>query len=155
GGWPLFGIRDDTGAVHALRNVCRHQGLPILDLGGGHCAALRCRYHGWSYARDGAFASAPPMVTPADPKDPMHRLPALPTLQRDTLLFVYPGQGAAPSAVKLKEMPSLAGLAFREELAVDIEANWKMVMEHCLGRDDDAEGRRHWLWPSLVIERRS
>ncbi len=40
-------------ALRAYRNVCRHRGSRLLS-GSGQCkAAIRCRYHGWTYRLDG------------------------------------------------------------------------------------------------------
>lgn len=60
---PLLVVRGDDGEVRVFANICRHRGM-ILAEGAGSAHRFVCRYHAWSYGRDGALASAPRM-----PKD--------------------------------------------------------------------------------------
>ena len=53
-GTPIVVTRSADGAVHALRNACRHRGAAVA-CGAGHAAALVCPYHGWVYRLDGAL----------------------------------------------------------------------------------------------------
>jgi Rieske 2Fe-2S family protein len=56
---PVLVIRDEDGALRAYRNVCRHRGSRLLS-GSGQCkAAIRCRYHGWTYRLDGSLIGVP------------------------------------------------------------------------------------------------
>ena len=50
--------RDETGALRAFHNVCRHRGTQLVD---GDCRVkrLRCPYHSWTYALDGRLLGAP------------------------------------------------------------------------------------------------
>lgn len=57
-GAPLIVVRHDDG-IHALLNVCRHRGTRLTDAPCGHAKAFVCRYHSWSYGRDGAQLGAP------------------------------------------------------------------------------------------------
>src|SRR5439155_15848409 len=45
----------------ALSAVCSHRGTLLLEGDSGHLPALevRCPYHGWKYATDGALLEAP------------------------------------------------------------------------------------------------
>jgi Rieske 2Fe-2S family protein len=52
-------VRDEEGRLRAYRNVCRHRGSRLLS-GSGQCkAAIRCRYHGWTYRFDGSLIGVP------------------------------------------------------------------------------------------------
>ena len=57
--------RDGSGRLSALANVCRHRGAQLVPHQPGQppapCAArsLRCPYHSWTYALDGALLRAP------------------------------------------------------------------------------------------------
>ena len=52
-------VRDEDGVLRAYRNVCRHRGSRLLS-GSGQCkAAIRCRYHGWTYRLDGSLIGVP------------------------------------------------------------------------------------------------
>jgi len=49
----VIAVRDSSGEIRALHNVCRHRGTRILE-GAGSCpGAITCPYHGWSYRLSG------------------------------------------------------------------------------------------------------
>ena len=50
--------RDESGALHASLNVCRHRGAEICDQPHGHARYFVCPYHAWSYNLDGSLAAA-------------------------------------------------------------------------------------------------
>ncbi len=59
GNQPVLVVRDQENALRAYRNVCRHRGSRLLS-GSGQCkAAIRCRYHGWTYRLDGTLIGVP------------------------------------------------------------------------------------------------
>jgi phenylpropionate dioxygenase-like ring-hydroxylating dioxygenase large terminal subunit len=52
-------LRDPSGSIRALRNVCRHRGTRLLE-GAGHChGRITCPYHGWTYRYDGSLLATP------------------------------------------------------------------------------------------------
>jgi choline monooxygenase len=56
---PVLIARDENGRLRAYRNICRHRGSRLLS-GDGQCkAAIRCRYHGWTYRFDGSLIGVP------------------------------------------------------------------------------------------------
>ncbi len=56
---PVLVVRDEHGELRAYRNVCRHRASRLLS-GSGQCkAAIRCRYHGWTYRLDGSLIGVP------------------------------------------------------------------------------------------------
>ena len=134
GGWPLFAQRGTDGSLRAFHNVCRHQGMPVIEKPTGTCDQLRCRYHGWTYDLTGALVVAPPLVAPADMS--AQRLNAVSVATVDGLVFV---------AVKPAEAAPTAGLATTGELAsavsTDAFCNWKTFAEALL---QDGGWRFHW-----------
>jgi Rieske 2Fe-2S family protein len=59
GNQPVLVVRGEAGELRAFRNVCRHRGSMLLT-GSGQCkAAIRCRYHGWTYRLDGELIGVP------------------------------------------------------------------------------------------------
>ena len=48
-------VRGDDGVLRAFFNVCRHHAAAVMTQPAGHAAHLRCPYHGWTYALDGAL----------------------------------------------------------------------------------------------------
>lgn len=52
-GSPLIIVRQSDGSVVSYLNICRHRGGRIEDDSAGSKRFFMCRYHGWTYARDG------------------------------------------------------------------------------------------------------
>lgn len=52
---------DRDATLHAFANVCRHRGAELCPADGGHAASgpIRCAYHAWTYALDGALVATP------------------------------------------------------------------------------------------------
>ena len=69
GNQPVLVVRDEDHQLRAYRNVCRHRGSRLLS-GSGQCkAAIRCRYHGWTYRLDGTLIGVPEGLTFAERLD--------------------------------------------------------------------------------------
>ena len=51
--------RDETGALHAWVNLCRHRGFEVVQQDHGVCKRFQCPYHGWTYASDGSLVGVP------------------------------------------------------------------------------------------------
>jgi phenylpropionate dioxygenase-like ring-hydroxylating dioxygenase large terminal subunit len=58
-GVPLLVIRQDDGSVRAFRNICQHRGGRVENEPAGARRVFTCRYHGWTYDRDGALRNIP------------------------------------------------------------------------------------------------
>lgn len=52
---PVIMLRGTDNKVRVFHNRCRHRGNLICHLERGNAAPLRCPYHGWTYATDGAL----------------------------------------------------------------------------------------------------
>jgi len=52
-------VRDDTGTVRVLFNMCIHRGMQVCRAEQGSASHFRCSYHGWSYRNDGTLAGLP------------------------------------------------------------------------------------------------
>lgn len=161
-GWSVFAMRADSGETNAFRNVCRHQALPVLDQGAGHCKTLRCRYHGWTYDFAGRFKEATPKFPPADPNSPNNNLQTLPLDRWNDLLFV--NLGASPPALPDVLQPLAAAIAgrdlgrlrFRGESTLELDCNWKVLVEQFLadraiGEPDASGALWLWQWPTLGL----
>ncbi len=59
GSQSLIVIRGKDGELRAFRNVCRHRGRRLIGDAAGCSRAIRCAYHGWTYALDGKLLGAP------------------------------------------------------------------------------------------------
>lgn len=56
---PLLLARDHSGALRCMSNVCTHRGTVLVEAPGKAGTSLRCRYHGRTFALDGAFKHMP------------------------------------------------------------------------------------------------
>ena len=52
-GMPLIVARQSDGGLRAFLNMCRHRGGRVEQETSGNKRVFMCRYHGWSYERDG------------------------------------------------------------------------------------------------------
>ena len=135
GGWPLFALRGGDGVLRAFHNVCRHQGMPVLEKPAGRCEQqIRCRYHGWTYDLAGALVAWPEQMAPKDPAG--IRLPEVKLAEAAGLVFVaLQPREAAP--VKLE----LGGGSLAAEASTDVACNWKTFVEAALA---DPGWRYEW-----------
>ncbi|MEZ5669088.1 MAG: Rieske (2Fe-2S) protein [Alphaproteobacteria bacterium] len=153
GGWPLFAIRGDDGAVRCFRNVCSHQKMPVLDNGRGRCAQVRCRFHGWTYDTRGRLVSAPQPVAPDDGDLARYPLEVLQQAEAGGLVFVRldARSGDAPAA---GDIP-LDGLAHCGAETRALNPNWKAVLDVLVDGPASpapgAGGRYAWLWPTTGL----
>ncbi len=58
-GVPLVMIRDRAGVLRVFQNTCRHRGMILVAERRRIEGALRCPYHSWCYALDGALKATP------------------------------------------------------------------------------------------------
>jgi choline monooxygenase len=137
---PVLLVRDETGALRAFVNVCRHRGSELVLDEAGCRKSLQCHYHAWTYNLDGTLRAAPGSRDERgfDPSE----LSLLPVQVANwgPFIFVNPDLGAAPLEAVLGELPALVagtGLrlgALRRRVVkqYDIAANWKVVVDNYL-----------------------
>ena len=58
---PIIVLRDRSGIIRAMSNVCRHRMSTLLD-GRGNTTSIVCPYHAWTYSLDGSLRGAPAMT---------------------------------------------------------------------------------------------
>jgi choline monooxygenase len=136
---PVLVIRDDEGQLRAYRNVCRHRGSRLLS-GSGQCkAAIRCRYHGWTYRLDGSLIGVPEGLGFGDRLD-KPALGLLPARVEEMcgLVFVNLDRDATPLAELVGDLPQRLA-KYRIETLESFApsggtqpANWKAVADNYL-----------------------
>ena len=57
---PILVLRDASGKLRAMSNVCRHRMSTLLE-GRGNTRSIVCPYHAWTYNLDGSLRGAPAM----------------------------------------------------------------------------------------------
>ncbi len=137
GSQPVLVVRDEEGVLRAYRNVCRHRGSRLLS-GSGQCkAAIRCRYHGWTYRFDGTLIGVPEARAFGERLD-KGTLGLLPARVEELcgLVFVNLDMDAAPLADLVGDLPerlapyrisSLEAFGPGEDTQ---PANWKVIADN-------------------------
>ncbi|MGH2916143.1 MAG: aromatic ring-hydroxylating oxygenase subunit alpha [Solirubrobacteraceae bacterium] len=140
GNQPVLVVRDEHGELRAYRNVCRHRGSRLLS-GSGQCkAAIRCRYHGWTYKLDGTLIGVPEGLAFGNALD-KPALGLIPARVEELcgLVFVNLDRAAAPLADLVGDLPqrlepyrieTLTRFGYSEGSTQP--ANWKLVADNYL-----------------------
>jgi Rieske 2Fe-2S family protein len=146
-GESILIVRDRQGTLHAHYNVCRHRGARLCGPPTQGRAALpqavqrngliRCPYHAWTYAPDGALIGAPFLSdTPDFPRQDFHLYPVgCETWAGFVFLNLTPGEapalsdqlGAIPQ--RIRNYP-LAALRIGQRIRYEVNANWKLLCEN-------------------------
>ncbi|KAF5004577.1 hypothetical protein FDECE_8907 [Fusarium decemcellulare] len=141
-GFPFFLIQDRDGNINGFHNACRHRAFPIVQNACGKASILSCKYHGWSYGFKGNLAKAPRFDTVPDFDKSQHGL--LPIhVHVDKTGFVWvnlqagtPDQswnkqfGGVDEKPRMTAFDFATGYDFDHVWEMDIDANWKGVMEN-------------------------
>jgi choline monooxygenase len=138
-GYSVVAVRDETGAVRAYHNVCRHRAGPLVTEPAGTCqGALVCRYHGWRYALDGRLMSARDFGPAANFDARQYRLYPLRCEQWRGFVFINMDRDAsplsefvAPLARRASAIP-FGNLRLARHQTHDIACNWKTYVENYL-----------------------
>jgi Rieske 2Fe-2S family protein len=137
GSQPVLVVRDEEGRLRAYRNVCRHRGSRLLS-GSGQCkAAIRCRYHGWTYRFDGSLIGVPEARAFGERLDKAC-LGLLPARVEELcgLVFVNLDQNATPLAELVGDLPArlaryrIASLEPHAPARDTQPANWKVIADN-------------------------
>jgi choline monooxygenase len=136
---PVLVVRDEHQQLRAYKNVCRHRGSRLLS-GSGQCkAAIRCRYHGWTYKLDGSLIGVPERLGFGDGLDKasLGLMPAR-VEQLCGLVFVNLDPDATPLAELVGDLPERLA-PYRIETLESFApgggtqpANWKAVADNYL-----------------------
>jgi choline monooxygenase len=136
---PVLVIRDEHQQLRAYRNVCRHRGSRLLS-GSGQCkAAIRCRYHGWTYKLDGSLIGVPEGLGFGERLD-KRSLGLMPARVEELcgLVFVNLDPDATPLAELVGDLPDRLA-PYRIETLQSFApgggtqpANWKVVADNYL-----------------------
>lgn len=135
-GESIILVRGAQGAIHAHYNVCRHRGSRVLLDCAGHAASLTCRYHGWSYAPDGALRAARHM--PADFEPRAHSLIPCHVQVVQGLILVSlareaPDLGLVTEGVTpFLRLHGTVDARVAERRVFPLHANWKLAVENYL-----------------------
>ncbi|MFZ0092123.1 MAG: aromatic ring-hydroxylating dioxygenase subunit alpha [Solirubrobacteraceae bacterium] len=134
---PVLVVRDEHGELRAYRNVCRHRASRLLS-GSGQCkAAIRCRYHGWTYRLDGSLIGVPEGMAFGERLDKT-ALSLLPVRVEEMcgLVFVNLDRDATPLSELVGDLPRRLA-PYRIETLQPFApadgtqpANWKVIADN-------------------------
>lgn len=143
---PVVVVRNPDGEVRAFLNSCRHRGAKLCRTDQGNSKALRCPYHGWTYALSGDLIGVPRRRTAyfdALDRDPLGliQVPQLDTYQG--MIFATWDPHAPSLPEYLGEFTAYLDLMLgRSDGGVEviggvhkwvIETNWKIPAENFSG----------------------
>ena len=149
-------VRGADLALAALRITCSHRGTLLLDEDDGQLPELtiRCPYHGWRYATDGALLEAPGAGPGAKPPG----LGRASIEVRAGVVFVAAGDAAPLELPPWLKRAKLHALERARRSDHEVRANWKVVVgnfqesHHFSSVHPSLEGRTPWTRSTSVVE---
>jgi choline monooxygenase len=142
-GCPIVFVRGRDGEVRAFLNICPHRGNVVVAERQWGTAALRCRYHGWTFGLNGGLAVTPHWggygraETPGFDRACRGLSPVRLARWHDWLFVNLSGdappfeQVLAPFAARCSEY-DLGRVVHAHTAPFSIGANWKLVEENFL-----------------------
>ncbi len=130
-------VQDESGAIRAFRNFCRHRGSQLVNE--DNCAAIakriQCPYHAWTYDRAGQLLSAPNMEGVPGFNENDYPLLQVPCQSLGGFIWINhdPEQDVAewigPLTSRMKDW-GLAQLKIGHQIEYLVEANWKLIFQN-------------------------
>ncbi len=138
GGTSVLITRDHGGALRGFVNSCRHRGTELASEDCTVSRMIRCPYHRWGYALDGALVATPLFDELPRPDFDPAELSLLPVRVEawGTDVFVCLNESTPPLAEWLGDLPErMAGYGFdgwvlHQKCTFDVAANWKLITEN-------------------------
>ncbi|WP_293573039.1 SRPBCC family protein [Phaeobacter sp.] len=134
-GQPIVVLRDQSGDLRAMSNVCLHRMSTLLH-GRGRAKTIVCPYHAWTYNLDGKLRGAPAMTLNESFCKSDYALPQIRCEEWLGWVFVCLDPDARPVAEQLSKVAEMIDgynmtnytEAFYEEHVWD--TNWKVLAEN-------------------------
>ncbi|KAL4419930.1 hypothetical protein ABPG75_007028 [Micractinium tetrahymenae] len=125
--WVLF--RDESGRAACVHDECAHRACP-LSLGTVEDGRVQCAYHGWQFNSRGECTKMPSTAFCKGIK-----VQALPVVESDGLVWVWPGSeearaAAGPPPSALTSPPS--GFQVHAELVLEVSVEHGLLLENLL-----------------------
>ncbi len=135
---PILVVRDQTGALRAFYNLCRHRAARVATEAQGKCRHFRCRYHGWTYDLNGRLLGTPEFGGVEDFCKEDQGLATLAVDVWGTLVFVHAGTPKQSLREFLGPLPDqqatlrLERLHFAARREYRLACNWKVFVDNYL-----------------------
>ena len=135
-GVPMIVVRDQSGAVHAFLNACRHRGARLEDVPCGHKERFTCPYHAWTYDLSGQLKSVFREETFGHIDKANHGLIRLPVQEKYGLVYVNPDpEGRVDIDDILGDLGPQLGTwrlseaQFVRSKELRVRTNWKLALD--------------------------
>jgi glycine betaine catabolism A len=135
-GESLIVLRDQSFAVRAFYNVCRHRGTRLCEEASGQVRAIQCPYHAWTYALDGQLLGAPHMDEAPGFKKRDYPLQKVHLTLWEGFIFVNLGVAPVPPEQWFAALAgmfthwNLPRLRSEKRITYEVRANWKLIFEN-------------------------
>jgi Rieske 2Fe-2S family protein len=140
-------VRDKTGDINALFNVCSHRGTQLCaePKGSFTSKTIQCPYHAWTYALDGRLLAAPLMQEGHGFEKEKCALPRAHVYNWEGFLFINLDEKPQPFEVQMEALIGKFADWKMEELRIarhiryELNCNWKLILQnyqecyHCPG----------------------
>jgi choline monooxygenase len=138
-GMPVVAVRDETGALRAFYNVCKHRAHELLS-GSGVRHSIVCPYHAWNFDLAGRLRRARGTGAMPGFDTSQVRLDQIQVIEFAGMVYVNLDPEAAPLPEQAGELeaeiesraPDIAKLTLARRLTYDIASNWKNVVDNFL-----------------------
>ena len=127
-------MRQRDGSIKSYPNACLHRGRRLKDYE-GRCSEMRCNFHGFAWALDGALADIPARWDFEHVREEDFQLPEVQVATWAGFVFINPDPHAQPFHEYAKELIEqfevwpMGEYHTEARVAKVIHANWKIVQE--------------------------
>ena len=139
GGEPIVLVRGNDEVLRGFFNVCRHHAAAVVTTAEGSANQLRCPYHGWTYALDGALKGTPEFTGVCNFDRSTYGLVPADIMVWEKWAFVRTAPNGGPPAgfpepalTQLFPSRTIAGLQWIERRAYTVDCNWKVFVDNYL-----------------------
>jgi choline monooxygenase len=138
GGEPIVVVRGPDKVLRGFFNVCRHHAAAVVTTAEGSCSQLRCPYHGWTYALDGALKGTPDFTGVCNFDRASNGLVPVDIVVWDKWVFARTAPNGPrsdfpePALTQLFPPHSSAGLEWLERRVYTVDCNWKVYVDNYL-----------------------
>jgi glycine betaine catabolism A len=136
-GESIMVVRNDSGLVNAMYNVCRHRGTRICESAcGTFPGSIQCSYHAWTYDLQGRLIGAPHMdeIEGFDKRN--FPLKTVGCEVWDGHVFINLAGGIPPLRAQIGPLMDrfrpwrMEDLRLVHRTVYDVRANWKLIIQN-------------------------
>jgi phenylpropionate dioxygenase-like ring-hydroxylating dioxygenase large terminal subunit len=137
-GEPIVLVRGNDEVLRGFFNVCRHHAAAVVSGAEGSASYLRCPYHGWTYALDGALKGTPDFSEVCNFDRSANGLVPVQIVEWEKWVFVRtaPDGGSAnfpePRLAQAFPAQDVARLQWMERRTYAVDCNWKVFVDNYL-----------------------